>query len=197
MGLESATSSHARHICIVERLLMFWALGEKRQKSRFDWTFPCNRAIPSIQILAVWSLQVSDNLNTNLWCGRELWASREADMVWSLLSRITNGKAKTNTNTNSRIANTNAKKNNQNTTLLMEDAIFIVATLKRPFEALAGFLRLVSRQCHGIQGHPQSRHINFDMQLHIWFGWANRAWWSTWLSWSCSSRSSKSSLFLL
>ena len=71
MGLESATSSHARHICIVERLLMFWALGEKRQKSLFDWTFPCNRAIPSIQILAVWSLQVSDNLNTNLWCGRD------------------------------------------------------------------------------------------------------------------------------
>ena len=38
--------------------------------------------------------QRDDNLNTNLWCGRELWPSREADMAWSLLSRITNEKAK-------------------------------------------------------------------------------------------------------
>ena len=169
MGFQSDTSSHARHICILKGC---WCSHWEREKALLPlWlNFPMQSANPiNTNSRRVISASQRDNLNTNLWCGREVWASREADMVWSLLSRITNGKAKTNTNTNSRIANTNAKKNNQNTTLLMEDAIFIVATLKRPFEALAGFLRLVSRQCHGIQGHPQSRHIHIDMYSHIWF----------------------------
>ena len=32
---------------------------ERRLFCLFDWTFPCNPPIPSIQILAVWSVQVS------------------------------------------------------------------------------------------------------------------------------------------